>query len=333
MNFGEVEHFSTMLSGCESINNGNVNSPDGRYAISVLKLHANDAGLYAGQEGFLDSVKRGAMSIVEWVKKLARAVMDWIRNVVNKITGKKPGATINVAEKSEGLIKKIEHLISEIKTIDESQLNANIKFSFLIADGESLIDKLKKENSNAGKDLDSFNESVKKSIDGLTKIVDKLSKNNENDNKQAVALGKGIKILSEGLAGIVKVISSSTGSVPIDSLVSKAINENKGRSYLQSSLMAALESNRLTIADWKENVKYVENKAPDVFDEYEVTTLSLDIETDKTKWDEDYYSMANAWLQSNFSKKRLMHQATVYDYLREKGISGFQVSAVVKKSS
>jgi hypothetical protein len=77
MSFSEVEHFSTILSGCESINAGGELTPNGHYASSVLKLHAQDEGLVAGQEGFTDAVKKGAKKTGEFVKKLFEAIKKW----------------------------------------------------------------------------------------------------------------------------------------------------------------------------------------------------------------------------------------------------------------
>lgn len=81
MSYSDVIHFSNMVSGCESINSGEYKSPNSIYAQTVLKLHANDAGLYAGQEGFLDNVKKGAGKFLEWVKKLIRAIKDYIKGI------------------------------------------------------------------------------------------------------------------------------------------------------------------------------------------------------------------------------------------------------------
>lgn len=333
MSFGLIDHYATMVAGCESINNKRPLTIEARYAVSVLKAHAGDMGIYAGNEGFLDSVKRGAASVVEWVKKLARAVIDWIRNTVNKIMGKKIGTTIDINAKGETLAKKIEYLISEMKTIDETKLDSNVKISSLISTAESLVNKLNKKDSGAGKDLDSFNEDLKKNIDVLTKSADKLSKDNEEDNKQAGALGKAIKILSEGLSGIIKIISSATSESAIDPHIFKAVEEKKSPSYIRSALIGELEGNRLTVADWKNTVKYVENKVPNLYEKFELTTSAKELEKDKLKWNDEYYTLASSYLSNNFSKERLYHLAAVYDYLREKGESGYKLNLVVKKSS
>lgn len=81
MSISDVEHFAIVLSGCESINHGDYKAPDSTYAQAVLKLHAQDAGFVAGQEGFLDSIKKGASNVKEWVLKLIKAITDWWKSL------------------------------------------------------------------------------------------------------------------------------------------------------------------------------------------------------------------------------------------------------------
>ncbi|QBZ70618.1 hypothetical protein pETSU_037 [Edwardsiella phage pEt-SU] len=87
--FDDVQHYATIIAGCENINKrlegGSKLSQDGRYAQTVLTLHAGDAGFVAGTEGFMDSIKRGATNIYEWIKKMISAIRDWFRgNKVDK---------------------------------------------------------------------------------------------------------------------------------------------------------------------------------------------------------------------------------------------------------
>lgn len=88
MSYGEVEHFAAMVAGCESFNTGDVQAPDARYALSVLKLHANDMGLVAGQEGFLDSIKKGAQTIKQWFLSLVRAIKDFLQGSKTAVQAK-----------------------------------------------------------------------------------------------------------------------------------------------------------------------------------------------------------------------------------------------------
>lgn len=76
------EHEAEMLGGYDGlvtcVNDGLPLTADATYTHSVLKLHAQDEGVsVSGQEGFLDSIKRGASKIYEWIKSIIRAIRNW----------------------------------------------------------------------------------------------------------------------------------------------------------------------------------------------------------------------------------------------------------------
>lgn len=72
----DITHMLTMINGCESINNGDYKSPDSVYASSVLQLHLNDLGQHAGQEGFLEAVKKSAKNIKDFVMRIIKIITD-----------------------------------------------------------------------------------------------------------------------------------------------------------------------------------------------------------------------------------------------------------------
>lgn len=52
-------------------------TPEAVYTETVLKLDAGTYGIVDGQEGFLDSIKRGASKVYEWIKSMIRAIRNW----------------------------------------------------------------------------------------------------------------------------------------------------------------------------------------------------------------------------------------------------------------
>uniref|UniRef100_A0AAU8L0H6 Uncharacterized protein n=1 Tax=Pantoea phage Survivor TaxID=3232176 RepID=A0AAU8L0H6_9CAUD len=79
----DINHYARIISGCESINyvsnNGGQLTDDGRYAQSVLRLHAQDEfGALAGNESILSGIKKGAKKLKEWIVALIKAVKDFI---------------------------------------------------------------------------------------------------------------------------------------------------------------------------------------------------------------------------------------------------------------
>lgn len=105
--FGEVEHFVSMVAGIESMNSGQPLDPDGKYAYSVLKLHAVDFGAVVGQEGFLDNVKAAAGKAGEWIKKLVAAIKNWLTGS-KKTTGDEEKANNAAKAKVAEAVRKAE---------------------------------------------------------------------------------------------------------------------------------------------------------------------------------------------------------------------------------
>lgn len=101
MSYSDVEHYATIISGCEDLTSGNVKSPDAVYAFTVLQLHAGDAGLVAGQEGFMDSIKAGAKNVKEWIKKLIQAIRDYFKSKEGKGSAEQVAIIKKVAEAKE----------------------------------------------------------------------------------------------------------------------------------------------------------------------------------------------------------------------------------------
>lgn len=102
MSYSDVEHYATIISGCEALTSGNTKSPDAVYAFTVLQLHASDTGLVAGQEGFMDSIKAGAGNIKEWIKKLIQA----IRNYFKSKEGKGSAEEVEIIKKAAKVTEK-----------------------------------------------------------------------------------------------------------------------------------------------------------------------------------------------------------------------------------
>lgn len=76
-----AEHYVDMLDGYDGlvdcVESQSELTPEATYTHSVLQLDSevvND-----GMEGFLDSVKRGAIKVYEWIKSIIRAIRDWFK--------------------------------------------------------------------------------------------------------------------------------------------------------------------------------------------------------------------------------------------------------------
>ena len=81
----DVDHYARIIAGCESINqvlsgNGKLND-DGRYAQTVLRLHAQDElGMYAGNESIGSAIKNGAANVIKWIKEFIKSISTALEN-------------------------------------------------------------------------------------------------------------------------------------------------------------------------------------------------------------------------------------------------------------
>lgn len=192
MSFSDVEHVMTMMSGCESLLHGDPKSADAQYAFTVLKLHANDAGFVAGQEGFLDAVKKGASATVEWVKKLIRAIRDYIKGI---------------SKEDRERINQIKKRVEELSKVEE--FNPSTVFSGLLDPAKILQQRLELiEKDLSGVDFDFID--VKTAQDKAEELVKFM------ESGESFKIGEKLEslrssldnILTEGTASLEKRINA-----------------------------------------------------------------------------------------------------------------------------
>lgn len=161
----ELQHFSTILTGCESINsvmaNGGKLSYEGRYAQTVLRLHAEDAGLVAGTEGFLDSIKKGAQNTKQWIMKILAAIKEWSTKVLAKMISaiKRTGRDQNFEVNEEASITILTSLKSVLRfykdveknVYDNDTILTKSDVSSMISKVEIVIKELDKDGNKSSK--------------------------------------------------------------------------------------------------------------------------------------------------------------------------------------
>lgn len=319
MSYSDIEHFSNMVTGCESISQGSYRTSEARYASAVLKLHAQDMGEVAGQEGFLDTIKRGAQNAVKWVKQLMTAIGNWFKTVYQTLTGKEVKEKLNLSkEDSEQLlVPSLERALEFLKDVNNFDVNDSIK------DVEQYLSDAKK-----GGRLSSIHE---RTVNGLRALKDKLEKkvnalkeSNEEDNREASKLGTDLKKIADAnmaiYLGSKKAISGVEWS-PGPALV-KAVEIGGNRA--RGAIWALIDNNLLTIEELKKSIKYVEKHVDDLWVPYEVSTLSLEINKDRNTWNTKLYNEMAAYASMNFSKERIDNLVQMREYLRQKGEKGFE---------
>lgn len=319
MSYSDIDHFSSMVTGCESINQGMYRAPEARYASGVLRLHAQDLGVVAGQEGFLDSIKRGAQNVVKWVKQLMTAIGNWFKSIYSKFTGKevKDKLTLSKEVSETILAPNLERVLIELNAIN------SVDVSDLVKDVEKYLSEAKK-----GGDLSKIHETVTTELrnvkDKLEKQVRSLKENNDDDNATASKLGTDLKRIADAsnilFLSIKKVINGFEWK-PNESFV-KAVDVGGNRA--RAGLMAELENARNDLDDVKKSVKYAESKVSDLWVPYEENNLSKPIEKDRSKWTADVYYEMSAASQLNFSKERFQNLMAINQHLRDNKVKGFE---------
>ena len=317
MSFGEIDHFASMLAGCESINSGQPLNPDGRYSFAVLKLHAGDMGLVAGQEGFLDSIKKGAQNAVKWVKQLIAAIGKWMKETFLKLIGKGKSLKISKETANEVLIPGLERALEKLKDVKEIDVSKAIELVEKYISAGKTETSLESINDNTVKELRSV-------IDKVEAQIKSLKENSDEDNKEASKLGVELRKISEACGSITNAVNKAVGG---KGKVGKNLTDqvhSGSIGMVRSALLADIDDNRLTIEDIKYAIAYAEENRKDLYVEYEENALAPATIGIPSGWNEEEYFSAVSAINVNFSKMRLTNLVKMKAYLREKGVKRFK---------
>lgn len=114
----EFDNTYNLAAGFESIvaagPSGSVDGFEATYAMTVFTLNDID---FAGTEGFLDSVKRGAKKVYEWIKDLIKTIRGWFT-----------GSSKAEYEKAKKEITEDLVLVNQIKKLKERGIDAYIQY-------------------------------------------------------------------------------------------------------------------------------------------------------------------------------------------------------------
>lgn len=213
--FSDVEHFATLVTGCESINAGRPNSEEGRYAQSVLRLYTPAFGAVAGQEGFLDSVKAGAQKTGEFIKKLFEAIKKWFADVFKSTKGKFTSfMRQGTEEQREARRKKVcEAIVPKIEALKTAagQVPEDVKVGNFVEIAEKAIAALKgKEAAAVVTDVNALLDAVKRVSDSFIGYCNALMPRKQMDShapydksvKEYKMWAEKANALTDSLAGL-----------------------------------------------------------------------------------------------------------------------------------
>lgn len=176
VNIDNLDHVLMTIDGFESLSNGDLTSPESVYTKTVLKLNGVDFKGREGSEGFMSSVKSGAVKIYEMIKNFIKAIRDFFKGMF----GKKVDSGVSNATKS--VEKVAEELTTQIPKLElsESTKEKVSEINDRLADKISAIKK-SAENTSTSSDVTAkikkFNQQLELQNDQRkTKVADRIER-------------------------------------------------------------------------------------------------------------------------------------------------------------
>lgn len=247
------EHEAEMLNGynelVECVENGLELTAGAAYANSVLNVQAADENvIVAGQEGFLDSVKRGANKVYEWIMSMLRAIKEWLFGKPRKVTQEKQNEVDDLSKLYDELTASIESLktgpiekvIAEIKVDPKERLEsykqvqrARDNVRRLAQEDKAIIENELKEQSAEELGIEITDRRlVKEMLERFTTRLDSIKHNVDEisriDPDQTLSDELGIKIfmIQYGKGGVDNVTGffRTGGAESMNAIARKVIN-------------------------------------------------------------------------------------------------------------
>ena len=75
---------------------------------------------------------------------------------------------------------------------------------------------------------------------------------------------------------------------------------------------------KLSGADIKATARAAAKQVKDLWQPYEEKSFASELETDKAKWNQEYFHLQEVYLKTNFSEKRFDHLCKVHDHIAKK---------------
>lgn len=219
MSFSDVEHHIAVFDGCESLLSGNSKTANAQYAFTVLKLHAGDQGVYAGQEGFMDTIKKGARSTVKWIKQIIQAIRDYMKgisredrariNEIEKYLKEFKAANYDPKEAYDAMMAPalvIKEKLEAVREAGEGAIPGRGPIGASMERVEELIDFLKgDEEWSLYKPIDKLLAELKNTLTRVNSDLEKAVAGKKDDEELSEETKKLVK-LDTGLASVVDLV-------------------------------------------------------------------------------------------------------------------------------
>lgn len=133
----DVEHFQSLLAGFESLDN-DINAKDGAaaYTRTCLSLNGVSFNQYAGNEGFVQTIKDGAVKFYEMIKSWLKSVKEFFFGAAGTKQDQQVSKTVKAASELPG---KINKALNAMSPEEREKAEAKLKTQVAKLDPETVV--------------------------------------------------------------------------------------------------------------------------------------------------------------------------------------------------
>ncbi|WAX22213.1 hypothetical protein AVP1_0103 [Aeromonas phage AVP1] len=133
----DVEHFQSLLAGFESLDN-DINAKDGdaAYTRTCLSLNGVSFNQYAGNEGFVQTIKDGAVKFYEMIKSWLKSVKEFFFGAAGAKQDQQVAKTVKAANELPG---KVNKALAAMSPEEREKAEAKLKTHVAKLDPETVV--------------------------------------------------------------------------------------------------------------------------------------------------------------------------------------------------
>lgn len=186
----DVEHFQSLLAGFESLDN-DIDAKDGDacYTRTCLSLNGVSFNQYAGNEGFVQTIKEGAVKFYEMIKSWLKSIKEFFFGAAG---AKQDQQVAKVVKAANELPAKINKELSSLTPEEQEKVTAKLKERIAKLDPEQVVHTvgLRKMNDIYLTDKDALMKDIKATAEKIKADFPDFSSDLNKIKTQYEAVGK-----------------------------------------------------------------------------------------------------------------------------------------------
>ena len=133
----DVEHFQSLLAGFESLDNDiSAKDSDAVYTRTCLSLNGVSFNQYAGNEGFVQTIKDGAVKFYEMIKSWLKSVKEFFFGAAGAKQDQQVAKTVKAANELPG---KVNKALAAMSPEEREKAEAKLKTHVAKLDPETVV--------------------------------------------------------------------------------------------------------------------------------------------------------------------------------------------------